>query len=294
MTSLTCQAIINKNYLPRKEAELLLASLLTKTRAEIIAHPETALAPKMVKKFEALARKRREGWPLAYLLGRQGFYGRDYLVTPAVLIPRPETEILVDEMLAECARLSDQDLTIVDVGTGSGAIIGTLAAELGRRPTPPEIQLWATDISASALKIARKNIAALGLARQVEFARGNLLAPFYARLQSNRSRLLIAANLPYLTPALLKASPSIQHEPRLALAGGADGLELYRRLFRQLKSRRLSFSEAQIYCEIVPAQKQALIRIAAEILGPTSCRTVKDLAGKDRLVIIGASRPQNY
>ncbi|MCD4738797.1 MAG: peptide chain release factor N(5)-glutamine methyltransferase, partial [Anaerolineae bacterium] len=154
---------------PRREAEILLANLLHCQRLSLLTYPERELTPAEAQNYNESLRRRVDGEPLPYITGKMEFYGLDFAVTPAVLIPRPETELLVDEALAwldthQCQRA-------VEVGTGSGCIATTLAVRA------PALQLTATDISASALQVARANAARHGVTGRLSFVQGDLLAP---------------------------------------------------------------------------------------------------------------------
>jgi release factor glutamine methyltransferase len=204
---------------PRLTAEVLLAHLLRRERGFLYAHPEQELTPGEAAAFTALLQRRAAGEPLQYLTGVQEFHGRPFAVSPAVLIPRPETELVVAAALdllplAAPAR-------VVDVGTGSGCIAVTLALE---RPCATVI---ATDISPAALALARRNAAALGA--RVEFVESDLLAAAPGPFD------LVISNPPYIAegdwPALKREVRD--HEPRTALLAGLAGTEIYARLIPQ-------------------------------------------------------------
>jgi len=253
------------------------------------------------EKFQALAAKRRQEWPIAYLTGHKEFYGLDFLVSPAVLVPRPETELLVEEILAAVEKTNGDAVArdgraerqpgaglIVDVGTGSGAVIISAAAELKRLASDiyKKTAFAAVDISPTALLVAKKNAARQGLGGKIRFYRGDLLAPLRLDKSQPRGRLIIAANLPYLTPAQIKGSPSIKREPRLALDGGPDGLKYYKRLFEQLARLDGSGTDIMILCEINPGQKAAGTRLAKKYFPDAEIEVKKDLAKKYRLLEI--------
>ena len=202
---------------PRRTAELLLASVLDVERVYVIAHPEQPVDEASGTNFDRQIARRASGEPLQYILGRQEFYGRDFRVAPGVLIPRPETELLVEQALV---RIHNGD-RVCDVGAGSGAIAVTIALER------PATRVTAVDFFEPALAASRANAAALGAA--VSLCRGDLLTPFH-----DGSFDLIVSNPPYVAES---ARPSLQrelaHEPATALFAGADGLDCYRRLIPQ-------------------------------------------------------------
>ncbi len=205
---------------PRRDAELLLRQVLRCDRAWLLAHPEILLTQTQAAAFEALLARRAQHEPIQYIVGEQEFYGLRFRVTPAVLIPRPETEHLVEAVLARLPH--DRALRIADVGTGSGAIAVALASVL------PYAQIDALDLSAAALAVARENAQALGGGGRVSFHRSDLLGAVPDVLYD-----AIVANPPYVasTEAL---EPQVQAwEPHSALFAGPDGLDIYRRLLPQ-------------------------------------------------------------
>lgn len=203
----------------RRDAETLLLAQIARDRAFLFAHADDALSGADLAACEAMLARREAGEPIQYILGEAEFYGRSFRVTPAVLIPRPETEHLVEKALALCAEVASP--RIVDIGTGSGAIAVTLAAEL------PQAALTAVDLSSAALALAQQNAALLGVAGHTRFFEGDLLAPVAGEVFD-----LVVSNPPYI-PEEDRASLAVEvraHEPELALFAGADGLDLYRRL----------------------------------------------------------------
>ena len=299
---MTAGEIIKKSSLPGGEAEIILAFLLKTEREFLLTHPETPISPAQAKKFRQLRNKRLKNWPIAYLIGKKGFYGLDFKVSPAVLTPRPETELIIEKIIdivgqdvkrgikTEGSSSADQapGPIIIDLGTGSGAIIVTVGAEL-KRLFPAnfyKVKLVAVDISGAALKIARQNAGNYGLTNKIKFYRGNLLTPIKPILKKITGReLIIAANLPYLTLKQIKKSPSISREPKLALAGGRDGLEYYRKLFRQLSIFGLSAgAKIRVLCEIDPGQTKKMKELIKKYFPATRNEIKKDLAGHDRLI----------
>lgn len=207
------------------DAELLLAYALGRgwSRERLAAYPEAIVTAAKRRRFAALIQRRRRGEPVAYLLGRIEFYGLNLRVTPDVLIPRPESESLVEAVLA--AAPAGQTVTVADVGTGSGGLAIALAHER------PHWTVYATDVSAAALAVARANARRHRV--RISFRRGDLLAPLAA------TRLdVIVANLPYLSATVYrKQRRQLRWEPALALRSGVDGLGHYRRLLTQLAAR---------------------------------------------------------
>ena|SRR5437870_71146 len=210
------QALARSGLIPL-EARVLLAHVLTKDRAWLAAHTEAALNVDDARSFEALARRRRDGVPIAYLTGRREFYGLDLEITPEVLIPRPESEILVDFALARVSE--EQAARLFDLGSGSGAVALAIAH------LRPSARVIGVDVSLSAVALARRNAARLGIAN-IEFIESN----WFDRVPPIAFEL-IAANPPYVAdsdPHL--AQGDLRFEPALALKGGLDGLDSIRRI----------------------------------------------------------------
>jgi release factor glutamine methyltransferase len=210
MTTRPAEELLRASGLPRAEARALLAHVLGVARERLIAHPQTPVTPGAAATFAALAARRGASEPLAYLLGSKDFYGRVFTVSPAVLIPRPETELLVD--IACNALRARPAPRVLDLGTGSGCIAITLALEL------PGADVWAVDASEAALAVARAN------ARQLGARVGFLHGAWYAPVQGHFD--VIVANPPYVARGDRHLSEGdLRYEPAHALVGGADGLD---------------------------------------------------------------------
>lgn len=263
------------------DAQILLAACLEKPTSYLFAHGDEPLETTVSDRFMRLIDRRARHEPVAYLLGEKDFYRRTFEVTPATLIPRPETELLVDLVRQEI----DNNSLVVDVGTGSGAIGITLAAETGS-------EVIAIDVSHEALKVAHQNAKRHQVADRVAFLEGNLLKPFFESYNawSPRSRpltLLIAANLPYLTGRQWEGlDPDVkEYEPQTALVGGLDGLELYDELLQQLAARRRDLpAQIKIFLEIDPAQASAATALVKHYFGTARVETVQDLSGNCRFL----------
>jgi release factor glutamine methyltransferase len=250
----------------RLDAELLLAAALGVPRARLRSHPEAAAHPAAVARYLRLIGRRAAGEPLAYLTGRREFWSLDLAVSPAVLIPRPETELLVERALALRAAGGG---ALVDLGTGCGAIALALARER------PGWRVVATDVSEPALAIARANAATLGLER-VEFRAGSWFEPLGAERFD-----LIVSNPPYVAaddPAL--SGPALRYEPRLALTPGADALECLRALARAAPAHLAP--GGWLLLEHGADQGQA-VRRELVLAGLRSVRSHCDLAGHERV-----------
>jgi release factor glutamine methyltransferase len=283
----TIQTIRENSALTNLDQEVLLAWLLKSSREFVLTHPETKLSELVQKKFQQLELKRLNNWPLAYLTGSKAFYNLNFKVSPAVLTPRPETEELVDHALTAIKNSSVRRLAIIDLGTGSGAIICSLAQTLTMlHGSLADYDFYAVDISAAALKLARTNAKNFHLTPKIKFILGDLLQPLSQQLfTENYEEIIITANLPYLTPTQITAAPSISREPRLALDGGPDGLRYYRRLFRQLKALKLK-SSLQILCEIDPSSAEKLPALLPTYFSNFSYQAQRDLSGHIRFINI--------
>jgi release factor glutamine methyltransferase len=250
------------------DAHVLLGAVLGVDRAALIAHPETPLTPEQADRFAGYVARCAAGEPIAYILGRRAFYDREFYVTPAVLIPRPETELLLEQALDWAG---DRSLHAVDVGTGSGALAVTLAANR------PNVQVYAIDISPAALAVARRN--AERHHALVTFYQGDLLTPLVER---SLKVDVIMANLPYIPSGELPVLAVTRYEPRLALDGGADGLDLIRRLLAQVP--QVANPGALALLEIAAGQGAAALALAEGMLKPKRTDLLLDFAGLDRII----------
>ncbi len=260
------------------EAELLVAHVLRCRRTRVLTHPEAPLTPCQVAWLERLLQLRLKRWPLAYLTGHREFYGLELRVNRAVLIPRPETELLVDAAREQAARLAQRRgssrLAIADVGTGSGAVAIALAKHL------PDATIYATDASELALRVAAFNCRRHGVTWQVHLVHGDLLEPLPGPVD------LIVANLPYVAtgefPSLM---PEVRdYEPRMALDGGPDGLDVVRRLLAQAPGRLNP--DGSVVLEIGAAQGAAARELAQDAFPGARVDVLSDYAGHDRIVVI--------
>ncbi|MDP8904178.1 MAG: peptide chain release factor N(5)-glutamine methyltransferase [Chloroflexota bacterium] len=270
---------------PRLDAEVLLGHVVQMDRASVIAHPEMNVGPTRAAEFEEAVRRRETGEPVAYVRGLKEFYGIVLAVDRRVLIPRAETELLVDLALARIGdRLTSAPrpagtppLVIVDVGAGSGAIAVSVAVECRRRGYAGEVRLVASDISDDALDVARENAVAHGVADLFDFAVADLLDGLPAGTFD-----VVLANLPYIPSELMEDLPvAATFEPPLALDGGRDGLDVVRRLLDQLPGRLAGDGVA--LAEIGSDQADALGAEAEHRLSGWAITIHKDLAGLPRV-----------
>jgi len=252
------------------DADVLLAHALGVGREALYAHPERQLSAAEAARFQQLVERRGRGEPVAYLRGFKEFYGLRFQVDPRVLIPRPETEVLVD---AARERIAGRSLRVVDVGTGSGAIAVAIAAhEHG-------VRIIATDSSRDAIVVAEANALANGVADRVEFRHGDLLAPITERVD------IVCANLPYLRDDTVTEwvgeRSSLAFEPREAVIAGVDGLGLIRRCIADLS--RVLATHGTAFFECDPPQTTAVTQMLER--SGLRTRTVRDLTGAERVVI---------
>jgi release factor glutamine methyltransferase len=250
---------------PQLDAELLLAAAMGTDRAAVVAGPERPVEPDAARRFMEYAARRREREPVAYILGNKAFRSIELAVDPRVLIPRPETEHLVEAVL----DLPD-GARVCDVGTGSGAIALALASER------PDLRVVATDASGEALDVARANAVRLGV--DVEFHHGDLLADVAGPLDA------IVSNPPYVEDGAELAPEIVRYEPALALRAGPDGLDVIRRLLPAAGA-----TEARVVALEIGAGQAAAVGALMREAGFGDASVVRDLAGIER-VLVGRRR----
>src|SRR5688572_19081846 len=252
------------------DADVLLAHVLGVGKEALFAYPERPLSEAQSARFQNLVDRRSRGEPVAYLRGFKEFYGLRFRVDPRVLIPRPETEVLVD---AARELIAGRALTVVDVGTGSGAIAVSLAAH------EHKVRVIATDSSRDALAVAESNALANGVADRVEFRHGDLLAPITERVD------IVCANLPYLRDDTVAEwvgeRTSLAFEPRVAVVAGADGLDVIRRCIADLPRVLAPKGVALFECD--PPQVAAVLDLLETNGLQGAVR--RDLSASERVVI---------
>ncbi len=275
---------------PRLDTELLLAHAIGVGRTAVVAHGDAPVGPGAEASFRGFLERRAAGEPVAYIRGIKEFHGIALAVDRRALIPRPETEHVVDLLLAEVlARLPEraragavQPLRVVDVGTGSGAIAIALAVALrGLRVPEDEVTIAAVDISLEALDLARENAVGHAVGDRVTFEAADLLPP--ASLV--RPWDVVAANLPYVRSDAMATLPTpTTFEPAQALDGGPDGLAVIGRLLEGLRTGLADGGTALI--EIGADQGEAIVELAATVLPGWSCQVEPDLAGLPRTAVL--------
>ncbi len=273
---------------PRLDAELLLGQALGVDRAGVLAHPDAPVSGGIREAFEVAITRRERGEPVAYIRGFREFHGLAFATDSRALIPRPETELLVEAAIADvAARLTSTPRTgaapalrVADVGTGTGAIAVALLAALRRRRMADQVMVIAIDVSEDAIQLARENAVGHGVADRMVFVVADLLPhhvdPPYA---------VICANLPYVpTGALARLAPDLSFEPQSALDGGADGLDVVRRLLDRLPE--VLAADGLALVEIGSDQGEAIRHEVATRLTGWQCTVVPDLAAHPRLARI--------
>ena len=262
---------------PEGSADFLLRQVLHKDKAYLYGHPEQVLTLAQKTKFHSWVGQRAKHKPVWYITGKIEFLGLDLSVNQNVLIPRPETELLIEKII-EKVRRGFVPKSVLDVGTGSGAIILSLVDNLERFPGE---QFFASDISSKALSVAKKNAKSLGFEAEIEFRKGDLFKPWEGKKFD-----LIATNLPYVPhedmPTL--ALDLIHYEPRTALDGGLGGLEIYEKFFHDVLEHLNP--GGKVFCEIGYDQGEKIQKMLAEIMPKAEVTVLGDYANIDRIVII--------
>lgn len=256
------------------EAELLLMHLLGIDRAKLYARLEDELSPGDTQAFAQLLERRLSHEPIAYILGHREFFGHDFYVAPGVLIPRPESELLVEKALDLVKKFPDQNPIITEIGTGSGAIAISLAILL------PKAKIYASDISPRALNIARVNCEKHGVQDRVHLLEGDLLDPLPEAVD------IILANLPYIgDEELSELSAEIRmFEPMEALAGGRQGMDKVRQLLSEAKGKLRA--GGSVLLEIGAGQGPAVASLAKDLFPGAMVELARDLAGRERVLSV--------
>jgi release factor glutamine methyltransferase len=259
------------------DVQIILAHALGHPRTWLLAHLDTPLTTSQVAATTLAFDEYQTGTPLPYIIGYWDFFGLEFDITKDVLIPRPETELLVEKAIA-WLQASPERRTIADIGTGSGVIAASIAIHV------PDARILATDISFAALKVAKHNACKFRVDNQIDFLQCDLLPQHVDNLTTDRHFDLICANPPYIPTDILHQLPIFGREPTIALDGGADGLDVYRRLFKLapdwLAPQGMMLIETEASLGI-----QAL-SLAYDSFSDVSIHLHQDLAGHDRLLEI--------
>ena len=268
----------------RLDAEVLLCSALEISRVQLIGGSENEVPPDAESHFRDFISRRSNFEPVSYITGTKEFYEREFIVSPAVLIPRPETELLVERALACLEEQSDRDVFFVDVGTGSGAILLAVLSEVKQKGWLNRITAFGFDLSVEALEIARRNASKLGLGDRAVFLESDLLQGLTKLQLPPNQFLLCVANLPYI-PEDEVLPPDVENfEPQVALRGGKDGLEMIFRLLEQVL-REKPFQQGLLLLELGQGQSVEVESRLLE-LGLGDFRFISDLQGIKRVLEI--------
>jgi release factor glutamine methyltransferase len=257
------------------EAELIIEHFLNVDKKYLILNKEEEIDKNKEEKIKKGLKKRKKGRPLAYIKREKYFYKSKFIVNENVLIPRPESEIIIDEIIKE----DPEEKTIIDVGTGSACLIISVCKEVSKNN-----DFYGLDISKKALKTAKLNAELNEVDKEIKFIKSNLLKKI--KKENLKKDIIIIANLPYLTRKEIKESKTIQTEPYKALYGGKDGLKYYRKLLKQVKRIKDKKNHIEIYMEISDWQKDYLILVIEKIFKNKSysTETIKDFLGQNRLI----------
>ncbi len=271
---------------PQLDAQVLLAHIVEKPRTWLLAHMSWVADLRAEKRLEKLIRRLEQGEPLPYVLGHWEFYGLDFHLTKDVLIPRPETELLVESAIAwlrapRGEEAGGQGRMVADIGTGSGCIAISLAKNV------PNIHVLATEISPAAIKVAQSNAKRFKVLSQINFLTCDILPERMETIPGMRPLDLLCANLPYIPTDKLHALPVYGREPTLALDGGPDGLAPFRRLFKLVPDWMMP--EGRILLEVESTRGAAVLSLAYDTFSAASFHLHQDLAGRDRLLEIQLS-----
>ena len=297
---ITATQKLQKNKIPNfnMDAEILLLHILKKPREYLFTYPEKKLTKIQITNYKLQITRRIKGEPIAYITGHKEFYGLDFFVNKNVLVPRPETELMVDEILKEAEplqfcknRRDSASSCIIDIGTGSGCIIIALAKKLS------SFNFFAADISSKALYIAKKNAKLHHVDKKIKFFHGNLLKPIIhkSKILNHKSKIIITANLPYGWNSWKNNCSmdtiGLKFEPQIALFTEKKGLKIIENLFKQIKqiinSQKINFnSDLFIFIEFDPRQTITLKRLIKKNLLGAKFQIKKDLRGHDRLACI--------
>ncbi|BCY18328.1 release factor glutamine methyltransferase [Leptolinea sp. HRD-7] len=253
------------------EAQLTASHALNMPRSWVIAHPEHTIPDEILREMNDIVNRLSEGYPFAYITGNRDFYGRTFYVRPGLLVPRPETELLVEAAIS-WLRLNPERRKAIDIGSGTGCIAVTLAAEV------PDLLMTAVDIDPLAVEVTEQNARIYGTASRMRVRQGNLL------IGDSEKYDLVCANLPYIPSATVDNLPAARHEPRLALDGGPDGLVLIIELLQQTQDR--INQGGLILLEIEASQGERALQAAHRFFPQAKMTLTKDLAGLDRLISI--------
>jgi release factor glutamine methyltransferase len=289
---MTIQEILRKTYseynLSPLDTGILLSLALSKPKEYLLAHPEKKLEPGQIKKYFSFAKRKAVGEPIAYITGKKEFFGLEFKVNKNVLIPRPETELLVEHSIEKMLDTKNNvPDSIIDVGTGSGNIIISVVKNIPKE-MKRKINFYASDISEESLRVAKSNTKKYKLDKKIKFIQSDLLKYFLENKIKIKNSFFLA-NLPYVSFEIYKKNiNNLRFEPKHALTSEYCGLGHYAGLFKQLREIIRECYMFRIICfvEINPEQKTEISRIIGQYLPKSRTKFLRDLAGKWRMVEI--------
>jgi release factor glutamine methyltransferase len=262
---------------PALDASVLIAHIINKPRTWVMAHPELTLTSEQQKELDDSLARLERGESFPYVLGHWEFFGLEFDITPDVLIPRPETELLVEKAIVWLQE-SPSGRTVADIGTGSGAIAVSIARNVA------DAHILATDNSEKALEVARRNASKFNVEKQIEFVECDLLPANSSFINEYPEIDLICANLPYIPTEILQQLPIFGREPTLALDGGSDGLDLIRRLL-SIAPKWLA-ANGMMLLEVESSRARQALDLAHTLFPEAKINLYQDLAEQDRLLAI--------
>lgn len=265
-----------------RHAEMLIQEILGWDRTQFLLRSDEPFPEDQTSRLEAMLARRLNGEPLQYIIGEQEFYGLPFRVNPAVLIPRPETELLVEEVMKRGRAMAEGTADVprvLDIGTGSGAIAVTLAVLC------PEWRITASDISREALQVAEENAERNGVGASIEWVQGDLLSPWLGQGEDRFQFDIVVSNPPYIPEEEIESLQTEvrKYEPHTALSGGSDGLRIYARLVEQLKS--VQRKPRIVAFEVGYGQHEDVGQMLTDVGAWDEVVFVQDLAGIQRHVI---------
>ncbi len=271
-------ALRSSSLSPRLDASLLLSHATGLSKLDLISKSKETIPALSVTQFQKVLQRRTEGEPVAYIIGKKEFYGRDFTVNSSVLIPRPDTELLVERALALISTWQNIPVRVLELGVGSGCIITTLALEA--KKLRRNIEFVGTDISSRAITTARDNARYHGVEGDITFVEGSWFAP----LQKEAKFSLIISNPPYIADGDRDVSPETRFEPSTALYAGKDGLKAYREISGDY--RHYLSPQGTLLLEMGHTQGEALTRLFIESSPGSTVQIFKDLGGRERVVSV--------
>ncbi|MDD5489967.1 MAG: peptide chain release factor N(5)-glutamine methyltransferase [Candidatus Moranbacteria bacterium] len=283
--NINIKEILQSTLLSPLDTEILLSLAVNKPKEYLFSHPEKKLNKPQILRYKFYVARRLSGEPIAYITGKKEFYGLEYEVDKNVLIPRPETELLV-ELALKKIQTAEYEIpdTLIDIGTGSGNIVVSIAKNIPAKQRK-KMQFYATDISKEALFMAKKNAKRHKVAKNIKFVQSDLLE--FANKKKIGGNITIVANLPYVSDSLYKKNKhNLKYEPKKALLSKKGGLRHYEKMLRQIK-KIIQITNYRLLItallEISPEQKTALAKIAKRELPLAKIKFLKDLSGKWRI-----------